>query len=123
MPLTTGKQLKGLETLVEQLQAMDELPVEFHLEALIETLELGDNINDVMETTTDLYLSGDIGMAIPLMKTVSPEGARRRQRLRRLRAAHHHRPQQDDGRTRQADPRRRQCLHGRRRASSAGRRG
>lgn len=71
--LKQGKTLKGLETLVEQLQAMDALPVEFHLEALIETLDLGDTVQDVMETTTELYLSGDTGMVMPLMKAVSAE--------------------------------------------------
>lgn len=70
-----GKQVKGLETLAEQLQAMAELPVEFHLKSLIETLELGAKMNDVVETMTDLYLSGDIGMTIPMLKTVSPDGA------------------------------------------------
>jgi len=68
-----GKQVKGLETLAEQLQAMAELPMEFHLKSLIETLELGPKMNDVVETMTDLYLSGDVGMTIPMLKTVSPE--------------------------------------------------
>lgn len=70
-----GKQVKGLETLAEQLQAMAELPVEFHLKSLIETLELGGKMNDVVETMTDIYLSGDIGMTMPMLKTVTPEGS------------------------------------------------
>jgi len=69
-----GKQVKGLETLAEQLQAMAELPTEFHLKSLIETLALGSKMNDVIETMTDLYLTGDIGMTIPMLKTVSPDG-------------------------------------------------
>jgi uncharacterized protein len=71
--LREGKTLKGLETLVEQLKAMDALPVQFHLDALIETLDLGDTVSDVMETTTELYLTGDTGMVMPLMKAVSEE--------------------------------------------------
>ncbi len=71
--LKQGKSLKGLETLVEQLKAMDALPVQFHLDALIETLDLGDTVADVMETTTELYLTGDTGMVMPLMKAVSEE--------------------------------------------------
>ncbi|CAN7314962.1 TraB/GumN family protein [Pararhizobium sp. LjRoot238] len=71
--LKQGKALKGLETLVEQLKAMDALPVQFHLDALIETLDLGDTVADVMETTTELYLTGDTGMVMPLMKAVSEE--------------------------------------------------
>ncbi|OWV90040.1 polysaccharide biosynthesis protein GumN [Rhizobium sp. N122] len=68
-----GKQVQGLETLAEQIQAMADLPIEFHLKSLIETLELGDKMSDVVETMTDLYLSGDIGMTMPMLKTVTPE--------------------------------------------------
>lgn len=71
--LKQGKTLKGLETMVEQLKAMDALPIQFHLEALIETLALGDTVTDVMETTTELYLSGDTGLIMPMMKAVSEE--------------------------------------------------
>lgn len=72
--IAAGKQVKGLESLSEQLQAMAELPTEFHLKSLIETLALGSKMNDVVETMTDLYLSGDIDMTIPMLKTVSPDG-------------------------------------------------
>ncbi|MCA1492629.1 TraB/GumN family protein [Sinorhizobium alkalisoli] len=68
-----GKRLKGLETLVEQLSAMDSLPVEWHLQALIDTLALGRTIDDVLTTTTDLYLTGDTGMIMPMMKAVSAQ--------------------------------------------------
>ncbi|MFB2551251.1 TraB/GumN family protein [Ensifer soli] len=71
--LKQGKQLKGLETLAEQLEAMNALAPEFHLSALIETLALGDTIADVMETTSLLYLSGETGMIMPMMKAVSQE--------------------------------------------------
>ncbi|MEI2299235.1 TraB/GumN family protein [Ensifer sp. MJa1] len=66
-----GKTLKGLESLIEQLSAMDSLPTEMHLQALIETLALGKAIDDVLATTTDLYLAGDTGMIMPMMKSVS----------------------------------------------------
>lgn len=69
-----GKQVKGLETLQDQLQAMADLPMEFHLKSLIETLKLGETkMKDIMETMTDLYLSGQIGATIPLMKAVDTE--------------------------------------------------
>ncbi|WP_275785558.1 TraB/GumN family protein [Pararhizobium gei] len=71
--LTQGKTLKGLETMVEQLKAIDALPVQLHLDALIETLDLGETLADVMETTTELYLSGDTGMVMPLMRAVSKQ--------------------------------------------------
>ncbi|MFX5918460.1 TraB/GumN family protein, partial [Acinetobacter baumannii] len=65
--VANGKRLVGLETMVEQLTAMSELPMEFHLQALIETLELGDRMDDVMTTMTDLYVAGDIGMTMPML--------------------------------------------------------
>jgi uncharacterized protein len=69
-----GKQVKGLETLADQLQAMADLPVEFHLKSLIETLALGDKMQDVVETMTDLYLDGNIGATMPMLKIVAPDG-------------------------------------------------
>jgi uncharacterized protein YbaP (TraB family) len=68
----SGKKVVGLETMVEQLQAMADLPVEFHFQALIETIALGDKMEDVTETMTDLYLDGDIGMTMPMLKAVAP---------------------------------------------------
>lgn len=73
--VSRGKTLKGLETLVEQLSAMDSLPTELHLRALIETLALGKAIDDVFATMTDLYLSGDVGMIMPMMRAVSDKSA------------------------------------------------
>lgn len=70
--IRAGKNVVGLETLAEQLRAMADLPTEFHLQALIETLELGDKMDDVIETMTTLYLSGDIGMTMPMLKFVAP---------------------------------------------------
>lgn len=67
-----GKPIAGLETLVEQLEAMADLPVDFHFKALIETIALGDKMEDVIETMTELYLAGDIGMTMPMLKAVAP---------------------------------------------------
>ncbi|WFU08528.1 TraB/GumN family protein [Rhizobium sp. CB3090] len=69
----SGRQVKGLETLAEQAKAMSDLPVKLHLKSLIQTLELGDKINDVNETMTDLYLAGNIGAMIPMLKTIEPD--------------------------------------------------
>ena len=68
-----GKQVKGLETLAEQAKAMSDLPIALHLKSLIQTLELGDKINDVNETMTDLYLAGNIGAMIPMLKVIEPD--------------------------------------------------
>lgn len=70
--IKAGKKVVGLETMAEQLQAMADLPVEFHLQALIETLELGDKMDDIIETMTALYLAGDIGMTMPMLEAVAP---------------------------------------------------
>ncbi|ENN89584.1 GumN family protein [Rhizobium freirei PRF 81] len=67
-----GKQVKGLETLAEQAKAMSDLPTELHLKSLIQTLELGNKINDVNETMTDLYLVGNIGAMVPMLKVIEP---------------------------------------------------
>lgn len=72
--VAAGKPVKGLETFVEQLSAMAAIPVGFHLKSLVETISLGPKMDDIFETMTELYLSGDIGLTIPLLKTVAPEG-------------------------------------------------
>lgn len=66
-----GKQLKGLETLVEQLEAVNALPISFHVASLVETIKLGSLADDVMTTTTDLYLAGRTGAIMPLMNLIS----------------------------------------------------
>ncbi|MCM2293396.1 TraB/GumN family protein [Allorhizobium sp. BGMRC 0089] len=68
-----GKKVVGLETFAEQLQAMNDLPLKFHLTSLIETLQLGDRMSDIMETMTDLYLKGDVGMIMPMLEAVDPD--------------------------------------------------
>ena len=70
-----GKYLIGLETIVEQLTAMTELPMEFHLQSLIETLKLGSRMDDVMATMTDLYVEGNIGMTMPMLKSIDTASA------------------------------------------------
>jgi uncharacterized protein len=73
--IRAGKPVKGLETMEEQLSAMASIPTEFHLKSLMEMLELGNRMDDVMFTMTDLYLSGDIGRTMPMLKAVSPDGS------------------------------------------------
>ena len=73
--LAAGKQVAGLETLVEQLQAMAALPLDFHFKALLETVALGEKMDDVMETMTELYVAGEIGMTMPMLRAVTKEYA------------------------------------------------
>ncbi len=70
--LSEGKQLVGLETLLEQVTAISELPMSFHIQSLIDMLQLGDKMNDVMTTMIDLYLEGNVGMIMPMMKHIDP---------------------------------------------------
>lgn len=69
-----GKELSGLESAVEQLAAMASLPMELHIRGLVETLSLGDRLDDIMETLVRLYLDGETGMFWPLLRTVFADG-------------------------------------------------
>lgn len=71
--LADGKTLKGLETLIEQISALDSLAVEPQIKGLVQTVELGDGLKDVIETMSQLYLSGDTGMIMPMMRAATPE--------------------------------------------------
>ncbi|WP_099866932.1 TraB/GumN family protein [Pararhizobium haloflavum] len=73
--IAKGKVLKGLETVEEQLTAMAELPMEFHLDGLVETVSLGPLLDDVMTTMTDLYLEGKTGMILPMIRQAAPAGS------------------------------------------------
>lgn len=67
-----GKPVKGLETMVDQLEAMASLPMSFHIEGMVETLKLGDRIDDVIETMIVLYGQGKTGTFWPLFRAVLP---------------------------------------------------
>ena len=71
--LAGGKTLKGLETLIEQISALDSLPLEPQIQGIVQTLALGDALEDVIETMSQLYLSGDTGMIMPMMRAAVPE--------------------------------------------------
>lgn len=68
--LADGKQLVGLETVLEQMKALSDLPMSFHVQSLIDMLQLGDRMEDVMATMIDLYLKGEVGMIMPMMKSI-----------------------------------------------------
>lgn len=71
----SGKDVEGLETAVDQLRAMASLPLAYHMKGLVETLKLGDRVNDVNETMIVLYQRGEVGMFWPLFRTVLPDAA------------------------------------------------
>ncbi len=57
-----------LESAAEQLEAMNRMPLDFHLRNLVASVDYGDKIEDAMETTTALYLAGEIGMIMPALR-------------------------------------------------------
>ncbi|MGE7369637.1 TraB/GumN family protein [Neorhizobium sp. NPDC001467] len=71
--IAAGKPVKGLETMEEQLSAMAALPLDLHVKALEDTLSLGARMDDVTATMTDLYLAGDVGVTVPMLRALSPE--------------------------------------------------
>lgn len=70
-----GKEIKGLESAADQLSAMASLPMEFHIKGLVETLKLGDRMDDVIETMIVIYQRGDTGMFWPLFRNALPSSA------------------------------------------------
>jgi uncharacterized protein len=69
-----GKQIGGLETIIEQFDAIASLPMKSHIEGLVESASLGELTGDVMETMVDLYIQGHIGKIMPLVKNIAPAG-------------------------------------------------
>lgn len=69
----SGKPVKGLETIAEQLNALASLPESYHVSALEETLASGDLAVDMIETLKQSYLVGKMGFVFPLMKEVMPK--------------------------------------------------
>lgn len=70
---SVGKRLIGLETMTEQFEAMASAPETFHLKMLEDTIAIGALAEDVMETMKRIYIAGEIGMILPLTKSVSPD--------------------------------------------------
>ncbi|MGB3502930.1 MAG: TraB/GumN family protein [Mesorhizobium sp.] len=70
-----GKEIAGLETAKSQIEAMASLPIEFHVEGLVETMKLGDRIDDVIETMIEIYKTEATGLFVPFMRVASPDSA------------------------------------------------
>jgi len=71
-----GKQLLGLESIGEQMAAMADLPMEFHIRGLVETIRLADLMPDIMATMTELYLEGEIALIMPVVLAAGPDGSK-----------------------------------------------
>jgi len=68
-----GKKLLGLESIGEQMAAMADLPMEFHIRGLVETIKLADLMPDIMATMTELYLKGEIAQIMPVILAAGPQ--------------------------------------------------
>ncbi|MDB5522657.1 MAG: polysaccharide biosynthesis protein GumN [Rhizobium sp.] len=68
-----GKKVKGVETLQEQIEAMASLPMDFHVRALVSAVRYPKYTADMMETTLQLYLNGQIGLVFPAAAYFAPE--------------------------------------------------
>lgn len=71
--LAAGKEVKGVETLAEQMDVVASLPMAFHVKSLVGTVKYPQYTADMMETTLQLYLNGDIGLVFPAGAYFAPE--------------------------------------------------
>lgn len=71
---TAGKKVDGLETIAEQLNAMNSVPMDLQMKSLIETVAIGDKMDDIMETMIALYAEGQSGLIMPFLKSLAAQG-------------------------------------------------
>ncbi len=69
-----GKKIVALETLVSQLEAMDSLPEEFSVKGLVQSVSLGQRMDDLFETMIHLYTREETGTIWSLMRRVGEKG-------------------------------------------------
>lgn len=71
--LDSGKELLGLETLEEQIRAINSQSVEEQVEGLVQMVKLGDDASGIFESMLQFYLRGDIGGIMPMLAATSQE--------------------------------------------------
>ena len=71
--LAAGKEVKGVETLAEQLEVVASLPMSFHMKSLVGSVKYPEYTADMMETTLQLYIQGEIGLVFPAGTYFAPE--------------------------------------------------
>jgi uncharacterized protein YbaP (TraB family) len=67
-----GRPVLGLETAIEQLEAMGSLSMGLQVQSLLVTLELKPEMPDIFETMIQLYLSGDIALISAVAEAAMP---------------------------------------------------
>ncbi|MDI6028275.1 TraB/GumN family protein [Corticibacterium sp. UT-5YL-CI-8] len=68
-----GKDVDGLETGAEQVEAISSLPFDMHMRGLVELARGGSLVDDMNETMLALYLQGRIALMMPVVKAAVPE--------------------------------------------------
>ena len=66
-----GREIAGLETALEQIEAIAGLPLDFHVDSLVDSARLGDLQDDVFATIGALYAEGRIGEIWPFLMVAS----------------------------------------------------
>ena len=74
--IARGLDVRALETIESQLTAMDGLPADAMVKALVATVGLGGRIEDMFETMVQLYEAEDIGLTWAFLRHMGPEGIR-----------------------------------------------
>ncbi len=69
-----GKPVEGLEKATEQLEALASMPLDLQVDNLAATLDLVDELPDLFETMTELYLAGRIALIEPATSALAPSG-------------------------------------------------
>ncbi|HEX8417596.1 MAG TPA: TraB/GumN family protein, partial [Methylobacterium sp.] len=67
-----GKPVLGLETAIEQVEAMASLSMDLQVASLLGMLELKPDMPDIFETMIELYLSGDVAMISAVAEAAMP---------------------------------------------------
>ena len=70
-----GQKVSGLESAVEQMEALASLPLDLQAENLVATLDLLDRLPDIFETMIDLYLGGQVALIMPAIESLAPSGS------------------------------------------------
>ena len=73
--ITEGKNVVGLETMAEQLEAMSSVSMKTHIAGLISVLKDPQRTKDLMETMIELYVSGKPAMIGPLGDYIDKQDA------------------------------------------------
>lgn len=71
--LEKGKALVGLETMAEQIEAMNRIPMDFHIKSLVSAVDFMDDADDIMETMIGMYLKQNIGEIVPALNMLLPD--------------------------------------------------